>query len=128
MGFIDYVVEYFKGPQGDPGADGAPGATGLTGATGAAGPALTVNQSNEAFSYNPDPSEGYNFVTVAAPTGKSVKGVVTLGDKSVYSHFTYAVLAAGVDDNPDYDQVVFAYLHTVDPGSPTHLDVLLFLA
>lgn len=34
MGFIDYVVDYFKGPQGDPGAPGA---------TGPAGPS-TVHQ------------------------------------------------------------------------------------
>jgi len=34
MGFIDYVVEYFKGPQGDPGPQGESGPQGAQGSPG----------------------------------------------------------------------------------------------
>jgi len=39
MGFIDYVVEYFRGPQGETGPAGPSGADGATGPEGPAGPA-----------------------------------------------------------------------------------------
>lgn len=49
MGFIDYVVEYFKGP---PGADGAPGPTGPAGPGNvftlpASGPVITIYAGDE---------------------------------------------------------------------------------
>jgi len=37
MGFIDYVVEYFKGPQGAPGNPGEPGPVGPVGPVGPPG-------------------------------------------------------------------------------------------
>lgn len=103
MGFIDYVVEYFKGPAG------ADGATGAAGSNGAAGPALEVVQYTREFTVGGSGSgggDGDGIQSFVIPTGKAFQGVVFLGDKS------------GIHVNPVYGQF------DIEPNHPEHFEVL----
>lgn len=63
MGFLDYVVEYFKGPAG---ADGAPGATGPT---GPAGPGTLHRQDGATLIEDSPISDGTYTSTITIPDG-----------------------------------------------------------
>lgn len=109
MGFVDYVVEYFRGPQGGPGPAGADGAA------GAAGPALDVTDQDVTF---PVHADSESVVEVDAPSGKYIHGAVLIGDTSALAGLTKTIDAGS--------SVTFSCSHT--SGDPVTVKLLLFVS
>lgn len=110
MGFIDYVVDYFKGPKGD---DGSPGEA------GPAGPPLEVY--TEQIVLTDNSSGEVQSHTVTYPAGKVVAGGFVLGDHSAASYFSFD---ADYTSSSTYFEYTYSGSH---PGPDITLQLVTFL-
>lgn len=107
MGFIDYVIDYFKGPTG---LQGEPGISGEQGPPGAS---LDVTDQVIEFVHTVDTTD----LVISAPSGTVIVNAVVLGDLSGLSFYAKVVHFDGAN-------VLFEYQNS---GPTFTVQLLLFV-
>lgn len=115
MSFIDYLAEYFRGPQGEPGEAGA------VGEPGPAGPALGVSHYTHDFQDDGpgNPVSSYNF---AVPSGQVLVNATVFGP----GRDTLTFHNLGTPDVGNTAYFEWSHNGTPHPQPDVTLEVLLF--